>query len=41
VTKAEDGAVGGQGLWRPAILGYRAGYENEEMKNFIEGKFIS
>lgn len=40
VTKAEDGAVGGKGLWRPAVLGFRAGYENDAMKKFINGEFI-
>ncbi|RMD58142.1 MAG: molybdopterin oxidoreductase [Nitrospirae bacterium] len=41
VTKAEDGRVGGQGLWRPAALGFRAGYENDMMKKFINGEYIS
>ncbi len=40
VTKAEDGAVGGKGLWRPARLGYRAGYENEAMKKYLNGNYI-
>jgi nitrate reductase alpha subunit len=40
VTKAEDGAVGGKGIWRPAALGYRAGYENDEMNKFLKGEYI-
>ena len=40
VTKAEDGAIGGKGLWRPAALGYRAGYENEAMKRYLNGGFV-
>jgi nitrate reductase alpha subunit len=40
VTKAEDGAVGGKGLWRPAVLGFRAGYENDTMKKFLNGEFV-
>jgi nitrate reductase alpha subunit len=40
VTKAEDGAIGGKGLWRPAALGYRAGYENDEMKKFLNGEYV-
>ena len=40
VTKAEDGAIGGKGLWRPAALGYRAGYENEAMKRYLNGAYI-
>lgn len=40
VTKAEDGAIGGKGLWRPASLGFRAGYENEQMKKYLKGGYI-
>lgn len=40
VTKAEDGAIGGKGLWRPAALGYRAGYENEAMKRYLNGGYV-
>jgi nitrate reductase alpha subunit len=40
VTKAEDGAVGGSGIWRPAALGFRAGYENEQMKKYLSGEYI-
>lgn len=40
VTKAEDGAIGGKGLWRPASLGFRAGYENEMMKRYLSGGYI-
>jgi nitrate reductase alpha subunit len=41
VVKAEDGAVGGKGLWRPAALGFRAGYENEAMKRYLNGGYIA
>lgn len=41
VTKAEDGAIGGKGLWRPAALGFRAGYENEAMKKYLNGGYIA
>jgi nitrate reductase alpha subunit len=40
VTKAEDGAIGGKGLWRPAALGFRTGYENEKMKKYLNGGYI-
>jgi len=40
ITKAEDGAASGQGLWRPAALGLRPTYEKEAMKRFLEGDFI-
>lgn len=41
VTKAEDGAIGGKGLWRPAALGYRSGYESESMKRYLNGGYIA
>jgi nitrate reductase alpha subunit len=41
VTKAEPGGIGGQGVWRPAALGLRAGYESQAMKDFLAGKFIT
>ena len=40
VTKAENGAIGGKGLWRPAALGFRAGYENEAMKRYLNGGYV-
>jgi nitrate reductase alpha subunit len=40
ITKAEDGGIGGKGLWRPAQLGMRPTYENDALKQFIAGKFI-
>lgn len=39
ITKAEDGGISG-GLWRPAKLGLRPGYESEAMKKYIKGEFI-
>ena len=39
ITKAEPGGMGGQGLWRPAQLGFRPGYENEAMKRYLGGDF--
>jgi nitrate reductase alpha subunit len=40
ITKAEPGGIGAQGLWRPASLGYRPGYENDAVKRFLKGDFI-
>ena len=40
ITKAEDGGLEGKGLWRPAQLGLRPGYENESLKKFIAGRFV-
>ncbi|MDV2494957.1 MAG: molybdopterin-dependent oxidoreductase [bacterium] len=40
ITKAEPGGIGGEGLWRPAKLGYRPTYESKKMKKYIKGAFI-
>ncbi|MCZ7582044.1 MAG: molybdopterin-dependent oxidoreductase [Deltaproteobacteria bacterium] len=37
--KAEAGGMGGRGLWKPAKMGLRPGYENETLKKFIAGAF--
>jgi len=39
-TKAEEGGLNGQGLWRPAALGLRPTYENAEFKNYLQGGFV-
>jgi nitrate reductase alpha subunit len=39
-TKAEDGGIEGNKLWRPARLGLRPTYENQAMRKFLEGGFI-
>ncbi len=40
ITKAEPGGADLKSLWRPARLGYRPTYENEEMKKYLAGGFI-
>jgi nitrate reductase alpha subunit len=40
ITRAEPGGLEGKGLWRPAALGYRPGYENDAVKRFLKGEFI-
>jgi nitrate reductase / nitrite oxidoreductase, alpha subunit len=40
LEKAEDGGIGGEGLWHPAAEGYRPGYENEAMIRYLDGTFI-
>ena len=40
-TKAEDGGIGGNKLWRPAKLGYRPSYESDAMKKFIDGDYVT
>lgn len=40
ITKAEDGGMNAQGMWRPAALGYRPTYENKAMKEYLKGRFM-
>ena len=37
VTKAEDGGLGGRGIWKPATTGYTPDNENEIMKLYLAG----
>jgi nitrate reductase alpha subunit len=41
IAKAEDGGIGGKGLWRPAQLGLRPTYESTAMKQFLAGDFVA
>ena len=41
VTKAEDGGIGGKGLWRPVTLGLRPTNESAAMKNYLAGGFVA
>jgi nitrate reductase alpha subunit len=41
IIKAEPGGIGGQGLWRPAALGLRPGYESKTMQRYLNGDFNS
>ncbi len=41
VTKAEDGGIGGKGLWDPAADGMMPSNENEVMKKYLAGKLSS
>jgi nitrate reductase alpha subunit len=40
IAKAEPGGIGGQGLWRPAKLGFRPGYESDAMKRYVAGDLV-
>jgi nitrate reductase alpha subunit len=40
ITKAEDGGMGGKGIWEPATTGYSPGNENDTMKKYIAGGFV-
>jgi nitrate reductase alpha subunit len=37
ITRAEAGGLGGKGLWRPADLGIRPGYESDAMRRYLGG----
>jgi nitrate reductase alpha subunit len=41
VTKAEDGGLGGKGVWAPATTGYTPGAESETMRKYIDGGFVT
>lgn len=41
VTKAEDGGLGGKGIWAPATSGLTPSNENDVMKKYLKGGFIS
>ena len=38
VTKAEDGGMGGKGVWAPATTGYSPDNESEAMKKYLAGE---
>jgi nitrate reductase alpha subunit len=40
ITKAEDGGVGGKGIWEPAKSGFTPDSENVQMKRYLAGKFV-
>jgi nitrate reductase alpha subunit len=39
-TKAEDGGIGGKGLWRPVTLGLRPTTESDAVKQYLKGGFV-
>jgi nitrate reductase alpha subunit len=41
VTKAEDGGLGGAGVWAPATTGYTPGAESEAMRKYLDGGFFA
>jgi nitrate reductase / nitrite oxidoreductase, alpha subunit len=38
-VRAEAGGMDGQGVWRPAALGFRPTYESDAMKTYLAGGF--
>jgi nitrate reductase / nitrite oxidoreductase, alpha subunit len=41
VAKAEDGGLGGKGIWKPATTGYTPDNENEVMTLYLAGKLTT
>src|SRR3990170_4138388 len=39
ITKAEDGGMGGKGVWEPGTTGYSPGNESNIMHAYLEGAF--
>jgi nitrate reductase alpha subunit len=40
ITKAEDGGLGGKGIWEPARTGFTPGNESEFMKRYLSGDTV-
>lgn len=40
IAKAEDGGLGGKGLWRPVTLGLRPTTESDAVKQYLKGGFV-
>ena len=40
ITKAEDGGLGGTGIWKPATTGYTPDNESDLMKLYLAGQLI-
>lgn len=40
VTKAEDGGLGGEGIWEPATTGNTPAHENELMQRYLRGDLL-
>jgi nitrate reductase alpha subunit len=41
ITKAEPGGIGAKGVWDPAKTGFTPGKENETMRQYLAGEFIT
>ena len=39
ITKAEDGGLGGKGVWEPATTGHTPSAESESMRKYVRGGF--
>lgn len=41
ITKAEDGGMGGKGIWAPATTGYTPDNENDFMRRYLAGELTT
>jgi nitrate reductase alpha subunit len=41
ITKAEDGGLGGKGVWAPATTGRTPGHENAAFTKYLRGGFVT
>jgi nitrate reductase alpha subunit len=41
ITKAEDGGVGGSGVWEPATTGMSPGNEDNRMVRYLGGEYLT
>ena len=40
ITKAEDGGLGGTGVWAPAAKGHTPGNESDALKRYLAGGVV-
>ncbi|MFQ5876615.1 MAG: molybdopterin-dependent oxidoreductase [Acidobacteriota bacterium] len=40
ISKAEDGGMGGRGIWKPATTGFTPDNENEFMRRYLNGRLV-
>jgi nitrate reductase alpha subunit len=40
IEKAEDGGLGGEGVWAPAAAGFRPDEPSVSMQAYLAGKFV-
>jgi nitrate reductase alpha subunit len=40
IIKAEDGGMGGKGIWEPAKSGFTPASESAPMKRYLAGEFV-
>jgi nitrate reductase alpha subunit len=41
VTKAEDGGIGGTGIWKPAASGYSPGEQTPQNALYLTGGYVT